>query len=94
MSDVKTTTTGAAPQAGTDRRNQLLQRIQQLSQTSQANAYATVAQMLLGEVDPVRLVSALLSQVAAQQSSTPIAAHGSSGSNGGNRRPRDIARMA
>ena len=90
MSDAPNTATGAAQPSGTDRRSQLLQRLQQLSLTSQANAYATVAQMLLGEVEPVRLVSALLSQLAAQPSTTPIVSNGSSRPA---RRP-DVAKMA
>ena len=81
MSDVPPT----APNA---QRHQLLQRLQQISQSNQAGAYATVAQMLLGEIEPVRLVSALLSQVAAQPSTRPIT------DRDGARGRRDVARMA
>jgi hypothetical protein len=73
--------------AGATRRDQLLNRLQQLSRTNQANAYAAVAQMLLTEMEPVELVSALLSQVATQSSTTPIV------TGAPNRRP-DVARMA
>jgi hypothetical protein len=74
--------------AGGSRRDQLLTRLKQLSKTGQANAYAQVAQMLLTEMEPVQLVSALLSQVAAQPSTTPIVSGGAP-----KRRP-DVARMA
>jgi hypothetical protein len=85
MSDVHTEATRSN---GASRRDQLLNRLKQLSKTGHANAYAAVAQMLLNEMEPVQLVSALLSQVAAQPSTTPII-------NGGtpNRR-NDVARMA
>lgn len=75
--------------SGGNRRDQLLSRLKQLSKTGQANAYSQVAQMLLTEIEPVQLVSALLSQVAAQASTTPIVA----GERPAGRRP-DVARMA
>jgi hypothetical protein len=76
------------PSSG-NRRDQLLSRLKQLSKTGQAGAYAQVAQMLLTEMEPVQLVSALLSQVAAQASTQPIV----TGERQPNRRP-DVARMA
>lgn len=78
------------PTTPKDRRTQLLSRLQQISQTKQASTYGPVAQMLLDEIEPVQLVSALLSQLATTPQTTPIA----TGAPQRRERRPDVARMA
>lgn len=88
MSDAPEEARRSAPQA--DRRTQLLSRLQQIGQTQQASTYGPVARMLLDEIEPIQLVSALLSQLAASPQTTPIA----TGAPERRGRRADVPRMA